>query len=85
MKNSVIAIKSFVVTTIVYAFLAPVFFEMDNLFGEENFVDDNNDKITPYSQQIDVMETECKSFCPFFYDLKIRLNSLYILSVSLTV
>ena len=64
MKNSVIAIQSFVITpTIVYALL-PVFFEMDNAFGEENFVDDNNDKITPYSQQVEVMETECKSPCP---------------------
>ena len=35
MKNSVIAIKSFVITTIVYVLLAPVFFEMDNAFGEE--------------------------------------------------
>ena len=61
MKNSVIAIQSFVITTIVYALLAPVFFEMDNLFGEENFVDDNNDKITPYSQQVEVMETEYNS------------------------
>ena len=35
MKNSVIAIQSFVITTIVYALLAPVFFEMDNAFGEK--------------------------------------------------
>ena len=33
--NSVIAIQSFVITTIVYALLVPVFFEMDNAFGEE--------------------------------------------------
>ena len=64
MKNSVIAIQSFVITTIVYALLVSVFFEMDNAFGEENFVDDNNDKITPYSQQVEIMETECKSPCP---------------------
>jgi hypothetical protein len=39
------------ITTIVYALLVPVFFEMDNAFGEEkNFVDDNNDKRT-YSQK----------------------------------
>ena len=65
MKNSVIAIQSFVITTIVYALLVPVFFEMDNVFGEEkNFVDDNNDKTT-YSQQQVVAETkECKSPCP---------------------
>ena len=42
MKNSVIAIQSFVITTtIVYAFLAPIFFEMDNAHGGEDFVDDN--------------------------------------------
>jgi hypothetical protein len=42
MNNLVIAIpsQSFVITTIVYALLVPVFFEMDNAFGEENFVDD---------------------------------------------
>jgi len=63
MKNSVIVIQSFVITTIVYALLAPIFFEMDNVFGEgENLVDDNNDKTT-YSHQ--VIETkECKSPCP---------------------
>jgi hypothetical protein len=73
MKNSVIAIQSFVITTIVYAHLAPVFFEMDNVFGEENFVDDNNDKITPYSQQIDIMETECKSPCPSHAEMCIEM------------
>jgi hypothetical protein len=48
MKNSVIAIQSFVITTtIVYALLVPIFFEMDNVFGEEkNFVDDGNDETT---------------------------------------
>ena len=63
MKNSVIAIQSFVITTIVYALLVPVFFEMDNAFGEEkNFVDDDNDKTT-YNQQL-VETKECKSPCP---------------------
>ena len=63
MKNSVIAIQSFVITTIVYALLVPVFFEMDNVFGEEkNFIDDDNDKTT-YSQQV-VETKECKSPCP---------------------
>jgi hypothetical protein len=47
MKNSVIAIQSFVITTIVYALLVPIFFEMDNAFGGENFVDNNdNDNTT---------------------------------------
>ena len=68
MKNSVITIQSFVITTIVYALLVTVFFEMDNVYGKgENFVDDNNnDKMTTlYSQQeeVEVAETECKSPC----------------------
>ncbi|HYJ02345.1 MAG TPA: hypothetical protein VEW92_09045 [Nitrososphaeraceae archaeon] len=66
MKNFVIAIQSFVITTIVYALLVPVFFEMDIAFGEgENFVDDIDiEKMTSNSQQVEVMETECKSPCP---------------------
>ena len=52
MKNSVIAIQSFVITTIIYALLVPIFFEMDNAFGEEkNFVDDIDNDKTTYSQQ----------------------------------
>jgi hypothetical protein len=36
MKNSVIAISSFVITTIIYALLYPIFLEMDNIaLGEE--------------------------------------------------
>jgi hypothetical protein len=48
MKNSVIAIQSFfVITTIAYALLVPVFFIMDNAHGEgENLVDGSNDKTT---------------------------------------
>jgi hypothetical protein len=62
MKNSVIAIQFFVITTIVYALLVPVFFEMDNIFGvEKNSVDDGNYETT-YSQQL--VETKCKSPCP---------------------
>ncbi len=63
MKNSVIAIQSFVITTILYALLVPVIFEMDNAFGEEkNFVDNDNYETT-YSQQL--VETKaCKSPCP---------------------
>ena len=63
MKNSVIAIQSFVITTIVYALLVPVFFEMDNAFGEKKFVDDSNDDTT-YSQQVVAETKECKSPCP---------------------
>ena len=66
MENSVIVIESCVITTIVYALLVPVFFEMDNAHGEgEYFVDDNKDQMTMYSQQIiEEVETECKSPCP---------------------
>ena len=46
-----------------YALLVPVFFEMDNAFGEEkNFVDVSNDDTT-FSQQV-VETKECKSPCP---------------------
>ena len=61
MKNSVIAIQFFVITTIVYALLVPVFFQMDNIFGEEKNDDDGKYE-TIYSQQ--VVETKCKSPCP---------------------
>jgi hypothetical protein len=72
MKNPVIASPSFnyaVITTIVYALLYPIFFEMDNVLGEgANFVVVDNDKTTMmYSQQQQVVEqitTECKSPCP---------------------
>ena len=61
MKNSVIAIQSFVIITIVYTLLIPVFFEMiNNAFGGVNFVDDGNYE-TAYSQQL--VESECKSPC----------------------
>ena len=61
MKNSVIAIQSFVITTIVYALLVPIFFEMDNAFGRENFVDNNDNDNTTSEQEV---ETTCKSPCP---------------------
>ncbi|HEX7141293.1 MAG TPA: hypothetical protein VF222_02325 [Nitrososphaeraceae archaeon] len=64
MKNSVIAIQSLVITTIVHALLVPTFFEMDNnAFGEgEYFVDDDKDQMM-YNQQV-VYTKECKSPCP---------------------
>ena len=71
MKNSVIAIQSFVITTIVYALLVPVFFEMDNVFGEEN-VDDNDNDMTTYSKQV-VETKECKSPCPSSSEMCIAL------------
>ena len=72
MNNSVIAIQSFVITTIVYALLVPIVFEMDNAFGEEkNFIDDNNDKTT-YSQQV-VETKECKSPCPSSAEMYIAM------------
>ena len=70
MKNSVIVSPSshyvVITTIIVYALLAPIFFEMDNAYGAgANFVvddDDDDDKTMIYSQQQEV-ETECKSPC----------------------
>ena len=67
MKKSVIAIQSCVITTIVYALLAPIFFEMDNAFGEgEYFVvdDDDHNKDQMMSTQQLVETKECKSPCP---------------------
>jgi hypothetical protein len=64
MKNSVIAIQFFVITTIiVYAFLVPIFFEIGNAFGEREYIvdEDANNKVM-YSQQ--VIDTKCKSPCP---------------------
>jgi hypothetical protein len=61
MKKLVIAIPSIVMTTLIYALVATLFFEMDNnnALGEgEKFVVD--DKI--YTQQL--VETPCKSPCP---------------------
>ena len=39
---------------------------MDNVYGKvENFVDDNSDKSTMFSQhEVEVAETGCKSPCP---------------------
>jgi hypothetical protein len=66
MKNLVIASPPFhyvvLTTIIVYALLAPIFFEMDNAYGAgANFVVDNYNTMT-YSQQQEV-EAECKSPC----------------------
>jgi hypothetical protein len=76
MKNSVIAIPSpnVVITTIVYALLGPVFFELDNALGQgETFVV-NNDKTMMYSQQpIDEVETDCKSPCPSSAEMCIEM------------
>ena len=66
MKNLVIAIQSSVITTIVYALLVPIFFEMENnAFGEREYIvdEDANNKVM-YSQQVEVMKTDCKSPCP---------------------
>ena len=55
MKNSVIVSPSshyvVITTIIVYALLAPIFFEMDNAYGEKNFVVDNDKTTMTYSQQ----------------------------------
>ena len=78
MKNSVIAIQSFVITTIVYALLVPVFFEMDNAFGGETYfvVDDKNnesDKTMTFDIQQKVETKECKSPCPSSAEMCIEI------------
>ncbi len=72
MKNSVIAIRFFVITTIVYAFLVPVFFEIGNAFGEREYIvdEDANNKVM-YSQQ--VIDTKCKSPCPSSAEMYIAM------------
>ncbi|HEX7256976.1 MAG TPA: hypothetical protein VF242_02855 [Nitrososphaeraceae archaeon] len=67
MKNSVIVSPSshyvVITTIIVYALLAPIFFERDNAYGAgANFVVDDDDKTMTYSQQQEV-EAGCKSPC----------------------
>ena len=68
MKNPVIAIPSqyVVMTTIMYALLCPIFFELDNALGEGETFAVDNDKTMTYSQQaiIEEVGTECKSPCP---------------------
>ena len=76
MKKPVIAIPSFVITSIVYALLYPIFFEMDNALGEGvNFVVDDDDKTMTYSQQSQVVEIEkeCKSPCPKSEEMCIQM------------
>ena len=65
MKNPVIAIQFFVITTIVYE-TNPIFFEMnDNVFGEGiNFVSDHNAKTLTDIQQPQQVEKDCNSPCP---------------------
>jgi hypothetical protein len=78
MENSVIARPPFnyvVITTLVYALLAPIFFEMDNVYGAgANFVVEY-DKMITYSQQQQVVEveTECKSNCPSSAEMCIEM------------
>ena len=76
MKKPVIAIPSFVITSIVCALLYPIFFEMDNALGEGvNFVVDDDDKTMTYSQQSQVVEIEkeCKSPCPKSEEMCIQM------------
>ena len=75
MKNSVIAIQPCVITTIiVYALLAPIFFEPDNALREgETLVVNNDDETMMYSQQLVVDTKECKSPCPSSAEMCIEM------------
>jgi hypothetical protein len=77
MKNSVIASQSryVVITTIVFALLYPIFFEMDNAYGAgANFVvvNDNDNTMMTSSQQQEV-EAECESPCPSSAEMCIEM------------
>ena len=79
MKKSVIAIPSFVITTIiVYPLLAPIFFQMDNAFGGETYfvVDDKNNErdktMTSNTQQL-VETKECNYPCPYSAEMCIEI------------
>src|ERR1044072_4046762 len=66
MKNSVIAgpySYYIVITTLVYALLAPVFFEMDHAYGQGLNSVNYTDKTMTYSQQPQLLEKDCKSPC----------------------
>ena len=53
MKKTVITILSFVITTIVSALVAPIFFELNKTLGEgENFDDDNYKTMVYNTQQV---------------------------------
>jgi uncharacterized protein YxeA len=79
MKKSVITIQPCVITTIlVYALLAPIFFQMDNAFGGETYfvVDDKNnerDKTMTSNTQQKVETKECKSPCPSSAEMCIEI------------
>jgi hypothetical protein len=68
MRNSVIASQSsqyvVITTIIVYALIAPIFFEMENAYGEGvKFVTDTDKKTMTYSLQTEV-DSDCESPCP---------------------
>ena len=73
----ILAIQSFVITTIlVYALLAPIFFEMDNAYeAGTNFVVDNDKTTMTYSQQqqVEEVDTKCKSPCPSSAEMCIEI------------
>jgi hypothetical protein len=78
MKNPVIASipsQYVVMTTLVYALLCPIFFELDNALGEGETFAVDNDKTMTYSQQaiIEEVGTECKSPCPKSSDMCITM------------
>ena len=65
MKNPVIAVPFFVITTIVYS-ATPIFFEMNaNVFGEgaNSVISDQNAKTLTYNPQPQLLEKDCKSPC----------------------
>jgi hypothetical protein len=77
MKNTVIAGHSsyyIVITTIIYALLAPIFLEMDHAYGQEVNSVTYGDKTMTYNQPVEV-ETECNSPCPSSAEMCIEMCS----------
>jgi hypothetical protein len=74
MKNPVITIPSFVLTTLVYVLLSPIF-ELDyNAYGEETtkFVIVDNSLYNTHQQVVEVKK-ECKSPCPSTAEMCIEM------------
>lgn len=66
MKNRPISaiLSSYVlIMTLVYALLAAIFLELDNVSGEGEKSVVDNDKTMTYSLQVEEVETDCKSPC----------------------
>jgi len=76
MNKSIIPSPSIImITTVVYAIVGTLFFEMNNVLEGENFVvdvDDRSNDNKTVTQQ--VVETQCKSPCPSSSEMCIEMR-----------